>query len=113
RVGLWRITEVPAWFDEGLAVVVSDDTRYLRPAGAGDRCRAEPGDEPSDLPSDLPVDRVDWRRAAGRDTDLHARAACQVVRWIDRNGGRSAVLSVARRVHNGARFADAYRHPRD
>jgi hypothetical protein len=28
---------VPQWFDEGLAVLVSDDPRYLRPDG--DRCR--------------------------------------------------------------------------
>ena len=35
RVGAWKIFRdvVPTWFDEGLAVVVSDDPRYLAPLG--------------------------------------------------------------------------------
>ncbi|TDC83557.1 hypothetical protein E1193_08290 [Micromonospora sp. KC606] len=35
-------TTVPQWFDEGLAVVVSDDPRYLKSRSADDRCMAPP-----------------------------------------------------------------------
>jgi hypothetical protein len=37
RVGI-RSVATPAWFDEGLAVYVSDDRRYLAPKGTGERC---------------------------------------------------------------------------
>jgi hypothetical protein len=51
---------VPQWFDEGLAVLVSDDPRYLRPETAVDRCLVA-SDEA--LPATLP----EWLRAAGAD----------------------------------------------
>ena len=108
RIGFWRLAEgaIPAWFDEGLAVVVSEDERYLLPPGPGDRCRLEPGEA-------LPASARDWRRTAGRDPELYARTACRVLRWIDGHGGSGAVLRLAKRIHDGASFEDAYRGPLD
>ena len=65
---------VPQWFDEGLAVLVSDDPRYLLPVGARDRCRVAPT-------GPLPETLDDWLRAAGADVQVYAQAACAVTRW--------------------------------
>lgn len=64
---------VPQWFDEGLAVLVSDDPRYLRPEAAGDRCLVAPS-------GPLPETLGDWLRAAGADRQVYAQAACAVSR---------------------------------
>lgn len=99
RIGLWRFVRgaVPAWFDEGFAVIVSEDDRYLLPASAGDRCRAEPG---TDLPSSL----REWPRQAGADQTLYARAACRVSRWMARHGGTDGVLAALDRIAAGGRL---------
>lgn len=65
---------VPQWFDEGLAVLVSDDPRYLLPAGSGDRCRVAAA-------GPLPETLGDWLRTAGADAQVYAQAACAVSRW--------------------------------
>lgn len=72
RVGLVKmlVGEIPAWFDEGVAVLVSDDPAYLAPANPRykDRCRASPD-------GDLPDDPVQWREQVGGDPSLYAKAA--------------------------------------
>ncbi|GIE88297.1 hypothetical protein [Actinoplanes regularis] len=72
RLGAAR-GKVPHWFDEGLAVLVSDDPRYL---GSGsDRCR---------LPYDqaVAVTRTSWGAATAGGTDGgYLQAACVVSRW--------------------------------
>lgn len=74
-----RLDGVPQWFTEGLAVVVSDDLRYLKPAGAGDRCRIA-----TDKP--LPETLGEWLAGNGGE-QKYAEAACRVSRWIgDRSG---------------------------
>jgi hypothetical protein len=65
---------VPQWFDEGLAVLVADDPRYLRPAGEGDRCLVAPT-------GPLPDTLDGWLRAASADAGVYAQAACAVSRW--------------------------------
>jgi hypothetical protein len=104
RVGLLAMVTgaVPAWFDEGLAVTVSDDRRYLAPPQAADRCLVA-----SDAP--LPATRRAWGRAAGADHELYAKAACRVVTWLAANGGAPAVLRLADAVAAGRPFAEAYR----
>lgn len=84
RIGLVATLSrsVPQWFDEGLAVVVSDDPRYLVPGR--DRCRAEPG-------GDLPASRGSWIETA-ESAGLYARAACKVSRWLDAHGGAAGIL---------------------
>jgi uncharacterized membrane protein len=84
--------EVPQWFDEGLAVVVSNDPRYL-----GEHCRV-PFDGP--LPETLPA----WLDAASADPNVYSKAACRVQRWLDANGGRDAVLALIDQLNDGASF---------
>ena len=84
RIGLTATLgrSVPQWFDEGLAVVVSDDPRYL--TSGPDRCRAEPG-------GGLPASRAAWIETA-ESAGLYARAACKVSRWLDAHGGAAGIL---------------------
>lgn len=87
RIGL-RATlarTVPQWFDEGLAVVVSDDPRYLAPGA--ERCLVERG-------GDLPTTRAAWIETA-ESAGLYARAACKVSRWLDAHGGAAGILRLA------------------
>ncbi|GGI86839.1 hypothetical protein GCM10011581_24950 [Saccharopolyspora subtropica] len=89
--------QVPQWFDEGLAVLVSGDPRYLHTGG--DRCRVAPT-------GPLPGTLDEWLRAASADEQTYARAACRVSRWIDaRGGGRAAVAELVARLTAGELFA--------
>jgi hypothetical protein len=98
RVGDYRLLtgKVPAWFDEGLAVIVSDDVRYLGPGVTSEtRCQAEPGDMPSSP--------FKWSEEAGRRHDLYSQAACRVMRWLDANGGVAGLRVAMQGVADGAR----------
>ncbi|GAA4567008.1 DUF4179 domain-containing protein [Planotetraspora kaengkrachanensis] len=96
--------DVPQWFDEGLAVLVSEDPRYLAPTG--DRCLAD-----SHRP--LPATIEDWLRAASGDPRLYAEAACQVSRWASTNGGNAAVRTLIERLSTGQAFPHIpYQPPR-
>jgi hypothetical protein len=90
-------SEVPQWFDEGLAVVVSDDPRYLAPKTASDRCLTTP-----DAP--LPVSLDDWLRTASKDANTYAKAACQVSRWLHSNGDRRGLQTLVQRLNAGTPF---------
>jgi hypothetical protein len=99
------LNSVPAWFDEGLAVIVADDPRYLLPQAAEtDRCRQRP-DGP------LPSNGRDWGREAGRDQQLYARAACRVLRWMNANNGMSGVLALVNRLKAGDSFEVIFGSP--
>ncbi|MEV0995292.1 hypothetical protein [Nonomuraea sp. NPDC050202] len=78
--------EVPQWFDEGLAVVISGGTRYLASETAEDR-RLVPPSGP------LPVTLDEWLSAASKDAGTYAESACQVTRWLRDNGGRGPPVS--------------------
>lgn len=99
RLGLVRLLSgaMPAWFDEGVAVLASDDPRYLLPEGSTNRCRTEPSTE-------LPSNMWDWMRRAGADDGLYAQASCRVLLWNDAHGGRQALLALINRVSAGERF---------
>jgi len=99
RIGLVRLLTgaLPAWFDEGLAVLASDDRRYLKPVGSGDRCTAEPIQT-------LPITAADWMRRAGADAMLYARAACRVQRWAGTHGGRDGLMRLIDGVGAGNSF---------
>lgn len=103
RIGLLRWAEgsLPSWFDEGLAVLVSNDARYLRDANATDRCLKEPG-------GDLPSRQREWLRAASVRPDLYAEAACRVARWMGERGGRTAALALLEKVASGVSFETAW-----
>ena len=88
---------IPAWFDEGLAVIVSDDARYLKPgATSGMKCLAEPE-------GGLPSSPSQWRPLASKTPGLYAQAACRVMRWIEANGGMAGLLTAISQVADGTR----------
>lgn len=95
RVGVFRLLmgAIPAWFDEGLAIIVSDDTRYLGPgATSATRCLEEPN-------GDLPSSPFQWRSAAGKTPGLYAQAACRVMRWMEENGDQAGLrAAISRRL---------------
>jgi hypothetical protein len=95
---------VPQWFDEGLAVVVSDDPRYLAPAPAADRCLIAPT-------GPLPVTLEEWLSAASKDASTYAKSACQVSRWLHANGDRTALLSLIERLNAGEQFDSIVKLP--
>ena len=93
-VGAWPVMDgrFPAWLNEGVAVIVSNDARYLRPGETADeRCLVEP-DGP------LPESPFEWAPASGLDRSLYARAACASLRWLEANGGAPGLLAALRRV---------------
>lgn len=67
--------DLPAWKNEGIAVLVSGDTRYFELEGDSYSCRVEP-DGP------LPGTPAAWGKAMRPDTHLtlYAQAACVVLR---------------------------------
>ena len=96
RLGSLR-GQIPQWFDEGLAVVVSDDPRYLLPDTAADRCRVH-SDEA------LPVTLKEWLASASADDDMYAKAACRVSQWLGARDGHQAVADLVDRLDHGESF---------
>lgn len=99
RVGITRLLsgKLPAWFDEGLAVLVSEDRQHSEPGHpASRRCtRAFTGELPQDFRS--------WGQLAARTPTLYTDAACEVQRWMDANGGRDGLLAALDAVGAGQR----------
>lgn len=90
--------KVPAWFDEGLAVLIAGDRRYVRAGGtAAERCLPTPAAE-------LPVRPLAWDELAGKAPWIYAKATCEVMTWMERHGGRSGVLAALAAVRAGNRF---------
>lgn len=102
RAGAWRVWfgAIPRWFDEGLAINVSDDPRYLLPGTGAARCRARSRDP-------LPESHREWMAQA--DDGLYAVAACRVSEWLADHGGRNGVLKLATQIADGGRFDAASR----
>ena len=98
--------KVPHWFDEGLAVLISDDSRYLKPSSEGDRCRL-PYEQAS------PIVDSDWRAMTAGGVDRpYLHAACVVSRWTSAHGGPAAVLDLIARLRDGADFQTTVAVPR-
>ncbi|SDM81775.1 hypothetical protein SAMN04489726_3505 [Allokutzneria albata] len=89
--------QVPQWFDEGLAVLVADDPRFLLPRTSPDRCR-------TDTQEPLPQTLDEWLRAASADEQMYGKAACRVHRWAAAHGGPRAVVDLLDRLSRGERF---------
>jgi hypothetical protein len=88
------------WFDEGLAVLVAEDARYLLPASGGDRCMLPHADA-------LAVTSGDFRQhSAGGNDAPYRSAACVVSRWADGHGGPAGVRELITRLAAGERFGD-------
>ena len=97
-----QMFEVPIWFDEGLAVNVSDDSRYLAPEGSTTRCTVPP-------PKVLPMNGATWISATEETTTPYAQAACLVSIWLERQPNGSAVLKLVSDVKAGVPFSQAIR----
>jgi hypothetical protein len=99
RIGLVATVErrIPQWFDEGLAALVSQDPRYLKPEGVADRCITSSA-------QDLPTARSAWVVEA-RNRQLYAKAACRVFRWTSAHGGSEAVLGLVFELSQGKAFS--------
>lgn len=106
RLGLGNFIAgtIPAWFDEGLAVIVSNDPRYVLASTQGNQCRVN-------SIGDFPAGMMEWTRSAGTDQGLYGRAACRVLRWMNANGGRDAALRLIRKAAAGATFEELYHDP--
>ena len=99
KIGLFNQLRgvVPAWFDEGLAVIISDDDRYLKPGtSSAVRCRPTPE-------AQLPVSPFDWGPLSGKTPWIYAAAACRVLLWMEANGGRLGLLAAVDEVAAGRR----------
>lgn len=102
RVGAVRAfrNAVPAWFNEGLASLISEDPRYVRIENGERSCTVEPDGAP------LPATFSEWGPEAGRqERPLYAMAACAVLRWMDENGGEAGVLAALDAVAAGEAVA--------
>jgi hypothetical protein len=90
--------KVPHWFDEGLAVLISDDSRYLKPSSETDRCRVP-------VEQAVSVVDLDWGAAPSSTADQrYTQGACVVSRWTGAHGGATAVLDLITRVRAGEDF---------
>ncbi len=116
RLGLWHLWQgvLPSWFDEGLAVLISNDKRYIKtgtyplypstPVAWSKRCITEPK-------SSLPKTGREWIAQVKKDMrdklpdheGVYAQSACKVLHWLDKNGGRAGFLKALQNVINGKR----------
>ena len=88
RLGVWGmlIGAIPAWFDEGMAVLVSGDQRYLNGQNQAENCEAV-------RTATLPSSALDWRRRAGtHDQSLYHDATCAAQARLALTGGLSAAM---------------------
>lgn len=107
RIGWWGLLTggYPAWFDEGLAVLVSRDPRTLdltRPNAP--RCRVVMSD--ADV-ARLPTTTSHWVEEMWRTRDLYARAGCVVARWYQA-AGRTGLMALIDDLRSGSSFASAF-----
>jgi hypothetical protein len=87
---------VPTWFDEGLAVLVSQDPRYLEVVN-GEVAGCKAGDWP-----EPPSDPRSFRRRAATDAEaLYTASACRVIDWLDDNGAVDALPPVLEQIRIG------------
>ncbi|MDP9796650.1 hypothetical protein J2S43_005162 [Catenuloplanes nepalensis] len=89
---------VPQWFDEGLAVVISDDARYLAPPGSATRCLMP-------LAEALPLTTRDWNLDTAAADNAYAKAACLVSHWLTTAGGPAALHPLITALRAGTPFS--------
>jgi len=97
-----KMFAVPAWFDEGLAVNVSDDPHYVAPLVMRDRCLIE-------VSGPLPATDFSWVRATQTTNRPYGEAACVISRWLANKDARDAVLKLIAEINAGSSFSKAYR----
>lgn len=87
---------VPTWFDEGVAVLVSQDPRFLEiDRGVVMGCKA--GDWPAP-----PSDQRTFRQRAATETQaLYTASACQTIAWLGDKGGVRSLPALLGRISSG------------
>ncbi|SNZ19617.1 hypothetical protein SAMN06265368_2707 [Cohaesibacter gelatinilyticus] len=82
RLGPWRYwqEDFPAWLDEGIAILTSRDSRYLKIAyDQSLQCRSDLKNKVT-IATPLPKTRRAWLKQAGaKDQPLYAMAACKTL----------------------------------
>ena len=95
RVGYWRrITQIPVWFDEGLAMQVDLRPRYVLPGGASAKTRSVRTLENARDFFQSDDDLLTWNYAA---------AKAEVAHWLA-DAGNASVYSRLERIHAGESF---------
>lgn len=89
---------LPAWLDEGLAVIVSDDPAHLRAGEGVARCAAPP--------VRLVANPFDFARTAALDPGIYTRSACAALHFEAQLGGRAALLAALDSLRDGALLPD-------
>src|SRR5262249_50600125 len=96
RLGIRLAFGGAALVDEGLAVVVSDDRRYLAAPGSAEHCRVT--DDGATLPANV--------------DGFYAIAGCRVSRWMAAHGDRAApILDLIGKVASDVPFSAAEATP--
>lgn len=91
----------PAWFDEGLAVLVSRDPGFLEVDGLGaPRCKREWSDG---LAGELPRSGLPWAPAAVDARASYGRAACRAAQWYA-SAGRDGLLQLIDEIRGGEKL---------
>lgn len=104
RLGFYSWASVPAWFDEGLAVVVSRDNRYLEIGPSGTlSCN-----DTSDGALIADVDEW-WQKASAGSVDIYSAAACRVVNWINGKNDIGAVEKLLDGLRAGGEFEKLFK----
>ncbi len=103
RLGFYNMSSVPIWFDEGVAVVVSQDRRYLNVDPSG-RLSCKEG------VSGAMITDLDewWRRAGTGDIGIYSAAACEVIKWIDHSGNEGSLVRLLDLLRSGESFDVAF-----
>lgn len=96
-------SSLPTWFDEGLAVMVSRDERYLTTDAAG-KLLCKTG-----INRPLPEDLNSWIGEAEIDHQtLYAQAGCRVLTWWNRENSPRAVINLIDALRSGKTFATVF-----
>lgn len=103
--------EVPRWFNEGLAVLISDDPRYLTTKPAGERCpiayaEALAAIRIAKTPGEAQTGAGQTGEGPATGQAFYRDAACVVDRWVATHGGPDAVRDLNRRLLAGEAFSD-------
>ena len=104
RIGIYHsiMDTVPAWFDEGVAVVASDAPEFAALAKANQNgCLNTPTDH-------LPVDKTRWFEEASKYPFIYAQAGCRVAEWMATRGGSHGISRLLARIAKGESFDRAY-----
>ena len=104
RIGFYGWASIPAWFDEGLAVAVSRDSRYLEIGPSGTlSCNK--------LSGGVLIADIDewWQKASAGDVDIYSAAACRVVNWINGKNDIGAVEELLDELREGGDFEKLFK----